>query len=296
VRALLVDPAAPGRLRLGDAPEPEPGPGEVLVGVRAISLNRGEVRGLADAAAGAVPGWDAAGIVLGGGDGASVARGTRVVTFGWSGGWAERRVVPPTGLAALPDDVDLGLAAALPVAGASALRALRMAGDLRGRRLMITGAAGGVGRFALQLARERGARVVAVVSRPERAGGLHELGADEIAVGVGRVAKPVDAVLEAGGDATLLAALERLAPGGRLVSVGGPGVPDGARDDPRVRRLRFDADVAADLAELLAKVAAGTLVIPVGWRGSWTRAGEAARLLLARRIEGKAVLQVDDPA
>jgi NADPH:quinone reductase-like Zn-dependent oxidoreductase len=296
VRALLVDPAAPGRLRLGDAPEPEPGPGEVLVGVRATSLNRGEVRSLADAAAGTVLGWDAAGVVLGGGEGASVARGTRVVTFGWRGGWAERRVVPPTALAEVPDGVDLGLAAALPVAGVSALGALRMAGELGGRRVMVTGAAGGVGRFALQLARARGAHVVAVVSRPERAEGLAELGADEVAVGTEAVAEPVDAVVEAGGDATLLGALERLTPGGRLVSVGGAGVPAGARDDPRVRRFRFDPDPAGDLAELVAMVAAGTLVVPVGWRGSWTRAGEAARLLLARRIEGKAVLQVDDPA
>jgi NADPH:quinone reductase-like Zn-dependent oxidoreductase len=82
--ALLHDPAAPHGLRLGEAGEPEPEPGQVLVEVRAVSLNFGEVAYAGRRAPGEVPGWDAAGI--------DVATGARVVSFGWGGGWAQRRV------------------------------------------------------------------------------------------------------------------------------------------------------------------------------------------------------------
>lgn len=86
----------------------------------------------------------------------------------------------------LPDDVDFGSAAALPVAAVTALRAVRALGPVVGRRILITGASGGVGRFAVQLAALAGAHVVAVVGSPERGTGLPELVDAEVVVGVGR--------------------------------------------------------------------------------------------------------------
>ena len=110
--ALLHDPDAPHGLRLGETAEPEAGPGQVLVEVRAVSLNFGEFAFVDRRAPGDVPGWDAAGI--------DVATGARVISFGWGGGWAQRRVADAANVAQLPDDVSFEEAAALPVAGVTA--------------------------------------------------------------------------------------------------------------------------------------------------------------------------------
>ena len=149
--ALLHDPDAPHGLRLGETPEVEPGPGQVLVDVRAVSLNFGEVAFVGRRAPGEVPGWDAAGI--------DVATGARVLSFGWGGGWAQRRVADAANVAVLPDDVSFEEAAALPVAGVTALRAVRRLGSVVGRRVLVTGASGGVGGFAVQLLERAGAQL-----------------------------------------------------------------------------------------------------------------------------------------
>jgi NADPH:quinone reductase-like Zn-dependent oxidoreductase len=107
-----------------------------------------------------------------------------VSTFGWTGGWAELRAVPTAELAVVPAGVDLSAASTLPAAGVTALQALRALGSVLGRRVLVTGASGGVGRFAVQLAVLAGAEVVASVSRPARGTGLAGLGAAEIVVGL----------------------------------------------------------------------------------------------------------------
>ena len=108
-----------------------------------------------------------------------------MVTLGWSGAWAELRAVDTGELAVLPDGVEHGAAATLPVAGVTALRALRRTGPALGRRVLITGASGGVRRFAVQLAARAGAHVIAAVGRPERGAGLAELGAFFVGPGFG---------------------------------------------------------------------------------------------------------------
>jgi NADPH2:quinone reductase len=205
VRALVFDPAAPAGLRLGDTQDPVPGLSQALVRVAATSLNFADVAFLHDRKApGAVPGFDAAGVVAAAaGDGSGPPAGAPVVTFGWSGGWAELRAVETTEMAVLPDGVDAGLAAAVPVAGVTALRALRRLGSLMGRRVLITGASGGVGRFAVQLAARAGARVVASAGRPERGEGLAALGAAEVVIGLDGVTQPVFAALDNVGGRTL---------------------------------------------------------------------------------------------
>jgi NADPH:quinone reductase-like Zn-dependent oxidoreductase len=158
--ALLHDPAAPHGIRLGETAEPEAAPDQALVAVHAVSLNFGEVTYVGRRVPGDVPGWDAAGIVLEpAADGSGPPAGARVVTFGWGGGWAQLRAVDTAELAVLPDDLSFAEAAALPVAGVTALRALRRLGSVLGKRVLVTGASGGVGGFAVQLAERAGAHV-----------------------------------------------------------------------------------------------------------------------------------------
>ena len=125
MRAIVVDPDAKRVVTLGEVPEPEVMDGQVLVEVRHIALNYGDLNGAKNRPAGFVPGWDASGVVAraaASGDGP--AAGTRVVTtMGSQGGWAERRAVDVSELAVVPDEIDLAEAATLPVAGVTALRA-----------------------------------------------------------------------------------------------------------------------------------------------------------------------------
>src|SRR5205814_8397579 len=127
------------------------------------------------------PGQDIGGVVLQpAADGSGPEAGTRVVALANNGGWAQRAAVPAPRMAALPDNVRFEEAAALPVAGLTALRALRHGAPLLGKRVLITGAAGGVGHMAVQIAARSGARVSAIVGRPERAHVVDGLGAAEI--------------------------------------------------------------------------------------------------------------------
>ena len=157
MRALAADGAAPGRIALHDVPEPNVAPGEVLVDVRAVSLNRGEMRMLGTAAEGWRPGWDFAGVLHSDVPGGRRA-GARVLGISAGGSWAQRVAVPAGWVAALPDTVTFAQAAALPTAGLTALRTLRLGPAILGRRVLVTGASGGVGRFAVQIARLGGAR------------------------------------------------------------------------------------------------------------------------------------------
>jgi NADPH2:quinone reductase len=275
MRALVVDHAAPGHLRLGDVPDPRPGPGPPE---------------------GHVPGWDAAGTIVET-DGGGPPVGSRVVSQAAEGGWAERRVANAADVAVLPDEVSFAQAAALPVAGVTALRALRAAGAIVGRRVLVTGASGGVGRFAVQLARRAGAHVVAVAGSSERAAGLSEIGADEIAFGIDVTLAPVHAVIETVGGSTLVGAFGLLEPGGVLVSIGSasgePSVfPPYSTVGPLRTLMSFTMGpaVGTDLTYLAGLVAAGELDPQIGWQGHWSQAGEAAEAVLSRRVRGKAIL------
>ncbi len=155
MRALVADSTAPGRIALHDVPEPVPARGEVIVEVRAFSLNRGEMRMLGTRlTAGAPAGTSPASC---GPTSSTAAAGARVVGIVAGGAWAERVAVPHAWIAELPDDVSLARAAALPTAGLTALRILRLGPAILGRRVLVTGASGGVGRLAIQLAHLGGA-------------------------------------------------------------------------------------------------------------------------------------------
>lgn len=304
MRALIHDPAAPRGLRLGEAPDPVPADGQALVEVRAISFNFGELAYLAgNHRPGDVPGWDAAGVVArSAADGSGPKEGERVVSFGWTGAWGALRAADVGHLAAVPDAVDLGAASALPVAGVTALRALRGLGPVVGRRVLVTGASGGVGRFAVQLAARAGAHVVAAVGSPARGEGLAELGAAEVVVGLDAVEEPFHGVLENVGGPLLAQAYGLLDEGGLVLSIGKASMEATTIDFEVVRRLgggrRIEAfflgtrPTAPDLAYLAGLLESGGLDPQIGWRGTWDRAGEAASALFDRKVNGKAVLDV----
>ncbi|MEV5554781.1 zinc-binding dehydrogenase [Nonomuraea wenchangensis] len=299
MRALTFNPG----LSLDVVPDPVPTPSQALVQVAAFSLNRGEIACTnANVRAGYVPGWDAAGVVVqAAADGSGPAAGTRVVTFGWSGAWAEMRAVDTAELAVVPAGVDLGPASALPVAGVTALQALRRLGPVAGRRVLVTGASGGVGRFAVQLAARAGAHVVASAGSPARAQGLRELGAAEIVIGPENLEGRLYGVLDNVGGHQLTQAFYRLKDDGVVMAIGRAAraatVIDfelaGTRSTRgRIENFNVTTPFGADLAHLIGLLAVGELDAQIGWRGPWNKAMEAADALLARRVAGKAVLDV----
>ncbi|MGC5360254.1 zinc-binding dehydrogenase [Streptomyces sp. DT24] len=298
MRALVVDHRAPGRLAI--ATVPDPGPDDVLVRIAAVSLNYGELPKSSSVVAGTIPGWDAAGVVeRAAASGTGPEAGTRVVTWGWTKGWAELRAVPVRELAVLPDEVGFNEAATLPVAGITALRALRKAGVRPGLRVGITGASGGVGRFAVQLARLAGAEVYALVGSQARGEGLAALGADHVITGADEVDAPLDVLLDNVAGPQLADLLDHMVTDGVVVSIGSAsGAPTALRPSHLLaNRLTLvgyqDAgDSAADLAHLVNLLAEGRLQASVDRVDDWKAAGDAATALLDRRIRGKAVLTV----
>jgi NADPH:quinone reductase-like Zn-dependent oxidoreductase len=303
MRALVVDPSAPEAVRLTDIAEPDAGSDEILVEVRQAALNYGDLN---DARSGRVPpgavlGSDLAGVVLRSGP-AGPPPGTTVVALA-KGAFAEQVVVDLGSLAEVPPSVDLAQAAALPVAGVAALRALRASGALLDRRVLITGASGGVGRFAVRLASIAGAQVIASIGRPERGAGLRELGADDVVVGLDGIDRPVDVVLDNVGGAQLVAVWNLLAPGGTLQSIGWtsgePAVfPPYSTIGPPKSLTSFinDGPAAAELADLVGLVASGALPVEIGWHGPLEQFADAADALRGRRVNGKAVLTVTTSA
>jgi NADPH:quinone reductase-like Zn-dependent oxidoreductase len=307
-RAVVVDPEAPGRLVLRDVPAPIAERSEAIVRVRAISLNRGEVRRATQAAAGWRPGWDLAGEVeRAAGDGSGPRVGERVVGLLGEGAWAERVAVPTHALATLPERVSFPEAATLPVAGLTALYALARGGPLVGRRVLITGATGGVGDFAVQLARLGGAHVTAAARRADQAAALKRLGAHEVTVGDEIPATPkYDLILDSVGGRTLGTALGALAPGGTCVNFGVSAAADVTFDvrtffvGGRATLYGFylfqelgTEPAGLGLRRLAELVASGQLTPHVSVERSWKDIAQVAQDLMNRRFPGKAVLGVE---
>ncbi len=295
-------------LRMTEVAVPVPGPSEALLAVEYSSLNWIDLaRTELVYRPGEVVGRDSAGtVVRAASDGTGPAVGSRVVGFRGAGAWAEYQVVATDDLAVVPGPVELSAAAALPGAAVSALQAVRRlgahtGGSLDGYRVLVTGASGGVGRAATQLAALAGAEVIAAVGDHTRGTGLSELGAAEVVVDLA-AAGAVDAVLDVVGGRTLTTAYELLKRDGLALSIGSTGGAT-ATFDFEAARLRggrraveafaVSTPFGPDLEHLLALLANGRFDPQIGWQDSWHRIAEATTALLDRKIRGKAVLAID---
>jgi NADPH:quinone reductase len=305
--ALVNTPNRPTPIELREIAEPDPARDQALVEVRAFSLNRGELSSFVRNKEGWVPGQDIAGVVLrqaASGDGPPT--GTRVVALVDDFGWAQRAAVPAHRMAVLPETVTFAQAATLPVAGLTALRTLRHGGALVGRRVLITGAAGGVGTIAVQIAARSGAHVTAITGRPDRAADLLALGAAEVVEGIDNAQGRFALILESAGGASLAKAIQLVEPRGTVVVYGNSSTEPTTisfadfRGAPNSRVQSFsyftseaEDRFAPDLALLVSLIADGLLQPQIGVERSWRDILSVADRLRVRLVAGKAVLLVD---
>lgn len=238
MRAIAIErPGGPEVLAEVTVPDPEPGPGEVLIEVAAAGVNRADLlqrQGFYPPPPGAsqLPGLECSGTIAA--LGAGVQRwqiGDRVAALLVGGGYAERVAVPAAQLLPVPDSLDIVAAAALPEAVCTAWSNLVMVGGLRaGEVVLIQGGSGGVGSVAIQLAAALGATVAATAGGAERVARCEALGAS---IGIDhRTADPVaairdatagrgaDLVLDVLGAGALAGNLRLLTTGGRLIIIG----------------------------------------------------------------------------
>jgi NADPH:quinone reductase len=307
MRGIITDSSVPGGLRLaGDLPEADPASGELVLGVRAYSLNAGELSLIEQRPDGWRPGQDVAGVVVhAAADGSGPRKGQRVVAYPEQGGWAERIAVPANWAAVLPEEVSFEQAATLPVAGITALRALRLGGSVLGRDVLVTGATGGVGQIAVQLATASGARVTALVTGPGRVADVRALGAHRVATSLDQGGLgPFHLVLDGVGGPGLRQVAGLLAPEATIALYGGRGGPSELSLSDFYRAGAFNAKLVAfisvpsgegkgaDLAILAGLIAEGRLVPRIDLVAGWHRTADALAALAKREIRGKAVLTV----
>lgn len=309
MQAILTNPQGPEHLVLGEVSDPHPGPSEALVRVAAVSLNRGEVRRAMSTQERYTPGWDLAGTVIEpAADGSGPKAGARVVAYLPGGAWSEAAAVSTSMLAELPDTVTFGQAATLPVAGITALLALRKTGSLLGRRVLVTGASGGVGDFAVQLAYRSGARVVGMTQHEEYAWIIREAGASEVVVGEpsgASVFGPYDLVCDGVGGAVLSTVAAMLAPGGICVTYAAAIQAEVALNvrtlmqtpSAYVTGLLVLNELRVQPASLFLKplislVDDGRLLPHITVEAPWNEVNEISQLLIDRKYAGKAVMLV----
>jgi NADPH2:quinone reductase len=304
--AVVNTPGGPEPVAIREVAEPGLRPNEALVAVHAFSLNRGELRLFQVRPEGWRPGQDIAGVVVEqAADGTGPAAGTRVVALCDWEGWAERAAVPSHRIALLANNVPFAAAAALPVAGLTALRALRHGAPLLGKRVLITGGAGGVGNLAVQLAARSGAHVTAIVGNAGRARVIDGLGAAEIVTRIEDSPGSFGLILEAVGGASLKAAIERIEARGTIVVFGnssGEPAEINFRDFAEHQNARIQAfhyftsepeeRFGPDLALLTSLVADGSLK-PRIVEHSWRELARIGPLLQTRQIAGKAVFHIE---
>jgi NADPH:quinone reductase len=306
MRALVADPSASPALALADVPEPTPGPGQLLLDMQAASVNRGEVRLASKLPPGTVVGWDVAGTVAALGEGVTQFDvGDRVVALNEAGGsFAERVVVPAAWTAPLPDACDFVTAATLPVAGVTAVGINRLARVHAGDRVLVTGAAGGVGMFAVQLARDARATVTGQARSQERAAAVRAAGAEALVhPGDGSpVDGEFDVVLDGIGGPMIAALIEATARTGRMVVYGNSA---DAESTFRIERLYNQGvtmygfrvftvvppeQAVKDMANLAEQAAAGRLQVHVQATAPLAEALPLIRDLYDRKVTGKVVI------
>ncbi len=291
MNAIVTTPDRPGGLIRTETPVPAANPGHALIRVRATSINRGETRLIGARPNSWAPGQDVAGTVETAAPDGGPPAGTRVVGLADGGAWSELVLVCVDRVAVLPENVDFERAACLPVAGLTALRALRALGDVVGRELLVTGASGGVGNLAVQLARDAGALVTALARRPLKIEGIR------VATSLDDVMR-FDRVIDGVGGDVLRDALGHLRPHAKVVFYGGgeraPLGLDVLRGSPATIEALFVYQAPGrfdeDLATLVRFVSSGRLQPLVDRTVSIDRVDDALAALQAGGIAGKIVL------
>jgi NADPH2:quinone reductase len=314
----VIEPTGPADVRVVDIPDPEPGPGEVLVEVRTVGvsfpdllLSKGMYQVRPDPPF--TLGVDVAGTVV---SGPGFEPGARVAAVVPYGGAAELAVVPASATFPLPDRLSYAEGAALPMNYLTALFALQQRGRVQpGETVLVHGASGGVGTATLQVARALGARTVGVVSTLEKADFAREAGADEVVL-LDRFkdevhgltdGRGVDVVVDVVGGDVFTDSLRCLAEQGRLLVVGfaaGQGIPE-----VRVNRLLLhNIDVRGvgwgafamtkprfmqeQWRDLVPMIESGAVAPPIGATYDLDGFRDALADLDARRTLGKSVVEV----
>jgi NADPH:quinone reductase len=302
----IVAPAdfgGPEQLALQTIPTPEPGPGEVRVAVRAIGVNPIDWK-LYSGALGRDPqalggfGFELAGVVDAVGDGVTDwAPGDEVIAAQVPGnGYTDAAVVPAAGLFTKPESLSWELAASVPVVGATAAHAVHAAGVADGTTLLVHGGAGGVGGLVVQLARRRGARVIATASEPNH-DYLRSFGAEPVTYGDGlldrvRALAPdgVDAVVDTVGTDEAIDVSLALVDPGRVVSIAGY-----RRRDDGIVLIGGGGDPGTEIRdaarpEVARLLASGELTLPIQQTYPLEETAAAHREGLAGHTRGKLVV------
>jgi NADPH2:quinone reductase len=302
----IVAPAdfgGPEQLVVQDVPTPDPGPGEVRVAVRAIGVNPIDWK-LYSGALGRDPqslggiGFELAGVVDAVGDGVTDwSVGDEVIAAQVPGnGYTDAAVVPAAGLVAKPQGLSWELAASVPVAGGTAVHAVEAAKVAEGTTVLVHGGAGGVGGLVVQLARRRGARVIATASERNH-DYLRSLGAEPVTYGDGlldrvRALAPdgVDAVIDTvGSDEAIDVSLALVDPE-RVVSTAGY-----ARRDDGIYLIGGGGDPGTEIRdagrpEVARLLASGELTLPIQQTYALEDTAEAHRAGLTGHTRGKLVV------
>ena len=308
------------RLTWADAPDPGPAPGEVLIRLAAASVNRADLllrsgRYHTLPPLPLVPGGEGAGTVVAvGSDVDGFAPGDRVVAWGAQGFYAELVAVDARRVVAVPDGVGFESAAALPIAWLSAWHCLHTLGQVRaGEVVLVHAAASGVGSAAIQIVRDAGASVIAVVGSPEKAQWVRELGAEEVLDRhrddiVEQVHKLTDGrgaevALDLAGGQAFADSLRAVGHGGRVAAMANVALSPSTIDtrdfypkNVTIHGFQFTNlqkhgwDPRPDLRTLLDGVAEGRFTVPIDSRFPLTDAASAHLRLESGATQGKIVL------
>jgi NADPH:quinone reductase len=332
MRAVLSRVAGgPSSLVIESVPDPEPGPGEVVIDVNACGVNYPDTLIIEDRyqfkpTRPFSPGGEVAGVVSATGKGVTTCKvGDRVI--GWCnwGGMAEKLVVPEVRCIPIPDAMPFEQAAALMMTYGTSYYALKDRGQLqKGETLLILGAAGGVGLAAVQLGKAMGARVIAAASSPDKVALVREHGADDAVVyprgALDKTSarkltdafkdicgeKGADVIYDGVGGDYAEAALRAVAWNGRFLVVGFPaGIPHIPLNLPLLKNCqivgvfwaawveRDRAGFSNSVDELMAFYRARAIKPLVSQRFPMDRAPEAIAWLAARKATGKVVVIMD---
>ena len=327
MRAIVTEGSGgPEVLRLGEAPRPRPGPGQVLIRVAATSVNRADLQQRAGnypppPGESEILGLEVAGVIEELGDGvADWRRGDRVMTLIGGGGYAEYAIAPASTLMPVPDGMDFTRAAAISEVWLTAyLNVFREAGLRAGETLLVHGGASGVGTAAIQLAKTLGpSPVIVTVGSEDKAAACQALGADhailykreDFAARVLEITakRGADVILDHIGGSYLERNLASLAPYGRLVIIGLLGGPKAELNIGRlmVKRQRIIGSVlrarpveekarltGAFREQVLGRFASGELKPVIHEVLPLAEARRAHELMAANANTGKLILQVD---